>query len=160
MNMRNWLLGAVLAVFGTVLAAQTGVALNGLRLDPNAPIETRADSLRVDRATQSSIFEGNVVIGQGDFRIAANRVVISSNGNGISKITASGGVTFTTATDAIEARSAEYSLASGSLVMRGNVLLSQGQSAIMGDRVRINLRDGSAVFDGNVRTILQTGTGN
>ncbi len=143
----------------TQLSAQTGVSLSGLSIDPSAPIETSADSLKINRDARSSVFEGNVLIGQGDFRLAAQRVEVITNGNGISRIRATGGVTFTTSTDAIEAQSADYALADGSLTMSGQVLLSQGQSAIMGDRVRINLRNGSAVFDGNVRTILQTGTG-
>jgi len=148
----------VATFWGSMTLAQAGVSLNGLSIDPTAPIETSADRLSIDRATQSSVFEGNVIIGQGDFRLAAGRVEMFSSTNGVNRIRATGGVIFTTATDAIEAQSADYSLADGSLTLSGRVLLSQGQSAIMGDRVRINLQTGSAVFSGNVRTILQTGT--
>ncbi len=149
----------LIALWAGIAVAQTGVSLNGLSIDPTAPIETKADRLSINRATQSSVFEGNVVIGQGDFRLAAGRVEIFNSNAGVNRIKATGGVIFTTATDAIEAQSADYSLASGSLTLSGRVLLSQGQSAIMGDSVRINLRTGSAVFDGNVRTILQTESG-
>jgi len=78
--------------------SQTDIALRGLAADPEAPIEITADGLTVDQDSRSAVFAGNVVIGQGELRIAAGRVeVIYSDETGdIARLNASGGVTFAT----------------------------------------------------------------
>jgi len=139
--------------------AQTNVNLGGISADPNAPVEITADSLSVDQETGTAIFDGNVVLGQGDLRLSAGRVqVVYNEASGeISRLSATGGVTFVTDTEAAEADSADYNLDAGTLVMNGNVLLTQGASAIASDTMRINLTDGSAQMDGRVRTIFNQG---
>ena len=99
------------------------------------------------------------MLGQGDLRLSASRVqvVYDGTGGGISRLSASGGVTFVTATEAAESQNAEYDLDAGTLVMTGEVLLTQGASAISADSMRINLSDGSAQMDGRVRTIFNQG---
>ena len=139
--------------------AQTNVNLGGINADPTAPVEITADNLSVEQSNGTAVFQGNVVLGQGDLRLSAGRVeVIYGDGNGdISRLSASGGVTFVTATEAAEAQNAEYDLDAGTLVMTGDVLLTQGASAISADRMRVNLSDGSAQMDGRVRTIFNQG---
>ena len=139
--------------------AQTNINLGGISADPTAAVEITADNLSVDQESGTAIFEGNVVLGQGDLRLSAGRVqVVYGNGGGeISRLSASGGVTFVTATEAAEAENAEYDLSAGTLVMTGNVLLTQGSSAISADTMRVNLTDGSAQMDGRVRTIFNQG---
>ncbi len=147
------------ALIASPALSQTNVNLGGISADPTAPVEITADSLTVDQDTGTAIFQGNVVLGQGDLRLSAGRVqVVYDGGSGdISRLSASGGVTFVTATEAAEAQSAEYNLAAGTLVMNGNVLLTQGASAIAADTMRVNLNDGSAQMDGRVRTIFNQG---
>jgi len=139
--------------------SQTNVNLGGISADPSAPVEITADNLSVNQETGNAIFEGNVVLGQGDLRLSASRVqvVYDGTGGGISRLSASGGVTFVTATEAAESQNAEYDLDAGTLVMTGEVLLTQGASAISADSMRINLSDGSAQMDGRVRTIFNQG---
>ena len=80
-------------------AAQTNIALGGIRADPTAPVEITADSLTVDQASGQAVFAGNVLIGQGDLRTRRRRVeVIYDEATGdIARLRASGGVTFVTA---------------------------------------------------------------
>lgn len=139
--------------------AQTNVALGGLTVDTSAAIEVTADSLSVDQDTGTAIFDGNVIIGQGDLRITAGRVevIYGSDTSQIARLVASNGVTFVTATEAAEAQQADYDIETGELVLSGEVLLTQGASAISAGRMRINVTDGTAVMDGRVRTILQQG---
>jgi len=139
--------------------AQTNVALGGLTVDTSAAIEMTADSLSVDQDTGTAIFDGNVIIGQGDLRITAGRVevIYGSDTSQIARLVASNGVTFVTAKEAAEAQQAEYDIETGELVLSGEVLLTQGASAISAGRMRINVTDGTAVMDGRVRTILQQG---
>jgi len=153
------------AVFYLIVAcaspvvAQTDINLGTLNADPNAPVEISADTLSIDQASGSAVFEGNVVLGQGDLRLSAGRVqVIYSDASGdISRLSASGGVTFVTDTEAAEAANAEYNLDDGILVMTGDVLLTQGASAISADTMRVNLSTGAAQMEGRVRTIFNQG---
>ncbi len=146
-------IGAVPAV------AQTDIALGGIDADPSLPVEVSADALTVDQDSGSAVFEGNVVIGQGDLRIAAARVeVIYAEGTGtIARLLASGGVTFVTATEAAEAANADYDIAEGTLSLSGDVLLTQGASALSAERMVVNLATGTARMEGRVRTVFQQG---
>lgn len=146
-------------VCATPTLAQTNINLGAVSADPDAPVEITADNLSVDQDTGVAIFEGNVVIGQGDLRLSAGRVrvVYSDTEGNINRLSASGGVTFVTASEAAEAASAEYNLTAGTLVLQGDVLLTQGASAIAADTMRVNLNDGSAQMDGRVRTIFNQG---
>lgn len=139
--------------------AQTNINLGGVRADTTAPVEVSADNLNVDQDTGTAVFSGNVLIGQGALRLSAGTVeVIYSEASGeISRLNASGGVTFVTETEAAEAASATYDLVAGTLTLNGEVLLTQGPSAISAESMTINLETGSAQMSGRVRTVLQQG---
>ena len=139
--------------------AQTSVALGGLSVDTSAAIEVSADSLSIDQDTSTAIFDGNVIIGQGDLRITAGQVevIYGEDPSQIARLLASNGVTFVTTTEAAEAQQADYDITTGLLVLTGEVLLTQGASAISAGRMVINVTDGTALMDGRVRTILQQG---
>ena len=152
-----------IALFAVLLAssvaAQTNIDLGGITTDPNAAVEVAADSLSVDQDTGTAIFDGNVVIGQGDLRIAAGRaeVVYDGASGNIASFAASGGVTFATATEAAEAQNATYDLTNGQLILTGEVLLTQGPSALSADRMTIDVNTGNAQMEGRVRTVFQQG---
>ena len=139
--------------------AQTNINLGAISADPTAAVEITADNLSIDQATGTAVFQGNVVLGQGDLRLNAGRVqVVYNDASGdINRLSASGGVTFVTATEAAEAQSAEYNLDAGTLVLTGDVLLTQGASAISADTMRVNLATGAAQMEGRVRTIFNQG---
>lgn len=145
-----------LALMPHLAMAQAEIALGGLSVDASAPVEVTADSLSVDQNTRSAVFAGNVVIGQGEMRIAAGRVEVrySEESGEISRLMLSDGVTFVTASEEAEAREADYDLTSGMLVLSGDVLLSQGANALAAEQMNINLRDGSARMEGRVRTVF------
>ena len=142
-----------------VIAQGTQVAFGAIRQDTSAPVEVTADALAVDQATGAATFTGNVVIGQGDMRLSAPRVLViySQGETGIERLEATGGVTLVSGPDAAESRRADYAVSDGVIVMTGDVLLTQGQSALSADRMTVNLDDGTAQMQGRVRTILQTG---
>lgn len=146
-------------VAATTVGAQTNIDLVGIDADPSAPVEVSADSLSVDQDTGTAVFSGNVVIGQGELRLSAGQVeVIYSEATGdIARLKAMRGVTFVTETEAAEAESADYDLVSGTLVLTGNVLLTQGASALSAGQMTLNLNDGTAVMSGRVRTVFQQG---
>lgn len=146
-------------VLAAPAAAQTNINLGAVNADPNAPVEITADNLEIDQASGTAVFQGNVVLGQGNLRLSAGRVQVTYNdaSGDISRLSASGGVTFVTDTEAAEAATADYNLDDGTLVLSGDVLLTQGASAISADRMRVNLATGAAQMEGRVRTIFNQG---
>ena len=141
---------------GTSLSIGSGVFDSGL------PVEVSADSFSVDQASGQAVFDGNVLVVQGEVRMSAGKVVIvyateDETANGIEQLVASGGVTFVTPTDAAEAREAVYSIAAATVTLSGDVLLTQGQNALSGEKLVVNLTDGSAQMQGRVRTVFGGG---
>ncbi len=160
MGFRPLLIALVLALLSTTLLAQgANVAFVTIAQDTSLPVEVTSEELSVDQTTGTAIFTGNVVIGQGEMRLSAQKVLVvySADRNGIARLEATGGVTLVSGPDAAEAERAEYSIDEGTIVMRGDVLLAQGASALSADTMTIRLRDGTAQMLGNVRTRLQTG---
>ena len=108
-------------------------------------------------------FTGNVVVGQGDMRLSADLIkvvyeVVDGQQTGrIENMLARGKVTLVAGEQAAEADEAVYNVDRGNIVMSGNVLFTQGQNALSGGKMTINLADGAARFEGRVRTIFQTG---
>lgn len=139
--------------------AQTNINLGGISADPTAGVEVTADSLSVDQDTGVAVFTGNVVIGQGELRLSAGtvRVIYADASGEISQLEAAGGVTFITDTEAAEASTADYNLTTGQLILSGDVLLTQGASAISADKMTIDLVSGNAQMSGRVRTVFQQG---
>jgi lipopolysaccharide export system protein LptA len=84
-------------------------------------------------------------------------VINRPDGSGISRMIGSGGVTLVSGPDAAEARDADYDIDAGTIIMTGDVLLTQGASALTSDKMVVNLNDGTARMTGRVKTILQTG---
>ncbi len=157
----------ILAVMAFVLVPSVSlsqgaqVAFGGIQQDTSAPVEIAADSLSVDQQDGTATYAGDVVIGQGEMRLAAPKVtVVYVAGEGrIDRLEATGGVTLVNGAEAAEANQAIYSIDAGTITMIGNVLLTQGQNALTAERMVVNLKTGTAEMSGRVRTLLQTGTG-
>lgn len=149
-----------------VVGQGASIAMGTPDFDTGQPVEVSADTLSVDQSTGQAIFAGNVLVVQGQVRMTAGRVLVvygsdaSGAASGIDRLEADGGVTFVTATDAAEAEAAIYSVSGGTVTLSGDVLLTQGQNAISGDRLVIDLASGTGQVEGRVRTIFQTGNGN
>lgn len=141
------------------LAQGTQVAFGTIQQDTSAPVEVSADELNVDQSTGEATFTGNVVIGQGEMRLSAARVLViyRQDQAGIQRLEATGGVTLASGADAAESERADYDIDSGVIVMSGDVLMAQGQSALSADTMTVNLDGGTARMQGRVKTILQTG---
>lgn len=160
--------GAALLSLAALAAAAQGadVAFGGLRHDPTLPVEVTADRLSIDQSDGTAVFSGNVVVGQGEMRLSAAevRVRYATEGAGdatgrIQELIATGGVTLVSGAEAAEAREAVYTVATGVIVLTGDVVLTQGRNALSGDRLTVNLIEGTGVIEGRVRTIFQPAAG-
>jgi len=157
-----FLILAMLSLTAGSGAAQATVDLSGLKQDTSLPVEVTADKLSVDQATGLASFEGNVVVIQGEMRISAGKARIEylPDGKGIAKVLFDGRVMFASPTDAAEANEAVYTIASGEVVMTGDVLLTQGQTTISGNRLIYNLDAGTGSMEGRVQTTFVPGKAN
>lgn len=142
---------------GMVSAQGTQLSFGGLGQDTSAPIEINSDELAISQADSSATFSGNVTISQGNMMLSAPLVTVVYNPDtsDIAKLLASGGVTLVSGEEAAEADEAEYSVSTGMIEMRGNVLLAQGQITLAAADMLVNLNDGTALLSGRVRTILR-----
>lgn len=144
------------------LAQNAQVAFGNTVQDASLPVEVTADTLSVNQADNTAVFTGNVLIGQGEMRLSAPKVLVVylEDQSGIARMQASGGVTLVSGEDAAEAQTAEYNIESGLIEMQGDVLLVQGPNAITADRMSVDTRAGTARMSGRVKTVLQPDGGN
>lgn len=150
-----------LVLSGPPLAAQqTGITLGPLHQDTSLPVEIESDSLSVNNADGTALFSGNVRVKQGEMLLAAAelRVEYDKEGKAIASLHGTGGVTFVTPTDAAEATEADYTIATGQVVLRGNVVLTQGDSTLAGQKLTLDLIGGTGVMEGRVTTTFVPGT--
>ncbi|NNE81377.1 MAG: lipopolysaccharide transport periplasmic protein LptA [Silicimonas sp.] len=153
-------------VAAAIASAQSAnIALGSVEFDRAQPVEVTADELSVDQSSGQAIFNGNVLVVQGEVRLSAAKVTVEyaqSDGapSGIERLVATGGVTFVTSNDAVESREAAYSVADGTVVLSGDVLLTQGANAIAGDRLVLDLNSGTGKMEGRVRTVFDPGGDN
>ena len=143
-------------------AQGTQVAFGSLQQDRSLPVEVTSDTLEVDQATGTAVFKGNVIVGQGEMRLSAPRVLVvyREETQGIERLEATGGVTLVSGPDEAESQRADYNIDDGTIVMVGDVLLVQGPSILSSDRMTVQLDSGTAQMNGRVRTVLQTGENN
>nr|WP_251134449.1 LptA/OstA family protein [Falsiruegeria litorea] len=141
-----------------VLAQSANVAFGAIKADPSLPVEVTADTLDVNQEDGSAEFLGNVVVGQGEMRLSAKRVLVIYNqeASGIERMEATGDVVLVSGPDAAQAERADYTIDSGVIVMTGNVLLTQGQNALTSNKMTVNLITGTAQMVGRVKTILNS----
>ena len=145
----------------SVSAQGAQVAFGNTDHDASLPVEVTADALSVDQTDGSAVFEGNVLVGQGDMRLSARKLRIEyaaateTDQGGVSRILASGGVTLVSGPEAAEAEEAVYTLATGEVVMTGSVLLTQGFNALSGEKLVVDLDTGTGLMLGRVRTVIR-----
>lgn len=142
------------------LPALSQTTFGGMQADISAPVEVSADALEVNQSDGRALFTGNVVIGQGEMRLSADRVSVQYAPGGqerIESLTATGNVTLVSGADAAEAAEAVYDVEAGTVRLSGDVLLSQGQNVLSGERMTVDLATGAAQVEGRVRSVLQPG---
>jgi lipopolysaccharide export system protein LptA len=143
---------------GAVAAQQSGSPFGGFKHDSAAPIEITADSLEVRQAEGLAIFQGQVVAGQGTLRLTAQRLEVryvegggdgAAEGSGdIDSLRAEGDVFLTSGAETASGEWADYDVARGFVTMGGGVTLTQGDNAIRGERLSVDLNAGTGRIEG------------
>lgn len=110
------------------------------------PIMWGADE--VSRTPTALSLRGRAELTQGDSRIRADRVEgVISNGD-LSRVEASGNVYFVTPEQTIRGDRAVYTPSNDTIVLTGDVILTQGENVMTGGRLTYNTRTEAAEMDG------------
>jgi len=154
--MKRW------ALAGAIGAACLGAAAVQAQIAPGGgPIDITADGLTVDEASRTQTWSGKVEALQGQNRLRADRLVVfhgRSSGaartgpaptamGDIEKLEARGNVYFVSPTQVVRGDIAVYTQSSDTLVVTGDVVLTQGQNVLKGTRLVVQVGAGRATMD-------------
>ena len=173
------ILGLAVVLLASPLGAQTlNNTFGGLSQSSDEPIDIESDMLTVYDAKKYATFKGNVkaVRGKGEAVPVANQPATkdAQGGDGaearISKIEARGSVVITSEDDQTTTSDwALFDVPSQLVTVGGNVVLSQGQNVLKGDRLVIDLNTGESRFEntgptaaggGRIRALFMPKQGN
>jgi lipopolysaccharide export system protein LptA len=147
----------LLAAAGWSVHAQ-GLAFGPFRQDPDEPVEVTSERLEVDRNGGIATFIGDVIVVQGEMRMTAPRVRVeytTGDEGRIQLIHATGGVTMLNNEETAEGDEAVYTVATGTVVMTGDVIVTQGPNVVAGQELYVDLETGTGTMEGRVRTIFR-----
>jgi lipopolysaccharide export system protein LptA len=114
-----------------------------------SPIEFNMDSFELDERKKVAVLNGNVVIQQDKTVLKTRQLRVYYRGSfssgglqKISRMVATGKVVLTSGNQAASGNSAVFDMAAQTLILNGNVVLSQGENVIAGEKLIINMRTG------------------
>lgn len=109
----------------------------------NQPIAFGADS--GEQTTATIALRGRAELTQGGNRLRADAIEGASSASGqISSVTASGNVYYVTPTETIRGDRAVYTISNATIVITGDVILTQGKNVMTGGRLTYNVDTGTA----------------
>jgi lipopolysaccharide export system protein LptA len=158
-------------------------ALQGFSQNRGQPVQIEAASLEVRDKDKIATFTGNVKVVQGDTTMRCKSLVVFYEGGGqggtamkaaapgpggsssISRLEARGGVTVNQKDQTATGDSGLFDMKSNTVTLQGNVLVSQGQNVLRGERLVVDLTTGVSRVDsgksnGPVRMLIQQGESN
>ena len=132
---------ALLAVLGGSAVAQTRSNVS------NQPIMVGADG--GERTNTGFALRGRAEVTQGENRLRADAIEGSNaEGQNISTVTASGNVYYVTPNETIRGDRAVYTVSNATVVVTGDVILTQGQNVLTGGSLIYNVDTGQANIQG------------
>jgi lipopolysaccharide export system protein LptA len=174
----------LMAVVGSAMAQPNGSnqpnALQGFSQNRGQPVQIEAGALEVRDKDKVATFSGNVKVVQGDTTMRCKSLVVFYEQQGqqqagtqpmkaatpgpggssqISRLEATGGVTVNQKDQTATGDSALFDMKANTVTLKGNVVVSQGQNVMRGDRLVVNLTTGvSQVIAGQsspVKVLIQ-----
>ena len=114
--------------------------------DNNQPINIAADKVAADLNAKSVTYAGNVVVTQGDVRMHANTMKVSTANGKADKIYADGKVVVDSpATGTATGDSGVYDVTPRTVTLTGHVVLTHGKGDVLrGNKLLVNLVTGQA----------------
>jgi lipopolysaccharide export system protein LptA len=133
-------------------APKTGNPLTS-KHDNNAPINISSDSFQADLNGKTGVWTGNVVVEQGDMKMRANTVRMTTVNGKTDKVFASGNVVVDSPNSGTATGdNGVYSVVPRTVVMTGGVVLKKGKNVMRGSQVTLNMATGEMVMPSGTRT--------
>ena len=148
MSMKKSILAGSAALMATAAIALAGAAVAQARQQAvsNQPIAVGADS--TEYTGGGFALRGRAEVQQGDNRMRADAITgVSAPSGGISSVTATGNVYYVTPTETIRGDNAVYSVSTSTIVVTGDVILTQGRNVMTGKRLTYNIDTRAAAMD-------------
>lgn len=153
--MKKIALAAALAGAGLALAPASALAQAGALTPPgDGPLDVSANDLEVFDQQNRVVYSGDVNATRGQARLRADRIEVffePGTGSGfgeVHRMVATGDVYYVTPTEVARANEGIYDIQAGTIVMTGNVILTQGCNVSTGQRLTANLETGVSELGG------------
>ena len=181
------IVAALLAIAGAPLHAQPSKgppnALQGFSQNHDQPVHIEAATLEVRDKDKVATFSGDVKVKQGDTGLRCKSLVVFYEGNDadgktlqaaspgpggqqkIKRLEARGGVVVTHKEQTATGESGIFDMKTNTVTLNGNVVMTQGQNVLRGDRLVVDLTSGVSRVEsgkngqGRVRGLFQPGSG-
>lgn len=165
MNLRSLALALLICSYSTLPAlAETNPAqgaagssplLDGKAFDDSfgkLPTNVTADSLSFNSQKRIFAYQGNVIVTQGDMRLTSKLLEGAYNElNQLQKLTAKGDVLITKQDIQASGQTAIYDAVASIITLTDNPQLSQNESILTADRIKIFLKENRSQAEGDVR---------
>jgi lipopolysaccharide export system protein LptA len=158
-------------------ANQPTNAFQGFTRNRKDPVNIEANTLEVRDKEKLALFRGNVVVVQGDTTMRCKELEVHYEGNAlgadprqkvpatknqqqsasasrIKRLVAIGGVIVTAKDQRAVGDRGIFEMATNIVILDGNVVVTQGQNVMNGDKLTVNLTTGTSKLDG----VKQQGT--
>jgi lipopolysaccharide export system protein LptA len=181
------IVAALLAIAGAPLHAQPSKgppnALQGFSQNRDQPVYIEAATLEVRDKDKLATFSGDVKVKQGDTGLRCKSLVVFYEGNDadgktlqaaspgpggqqkIKRLEARGGVVVTHKEQTATGESGIFDMKTNTVTLNGNVVMTQGQNVLRGDRLVVDLTSGVSRVEsgkngqGRVQGLFQPGSG-
>lgn len=181
------IVAALLAIAGAPLHAQPSKgppnALQGFSQNRDQPVHIEAATLEVRDKDKLATFSGDVKVKQGDTGLRCKSLVVFYEGNDadgktlqaaspgpggqqkIKRLEARGGVVVTHKEQTATGESGIFDMKTNTVTLNGNVVMTQGQNMLRGDRLVVDLTSGVSRVEsgkngqGRVQGLFQPGSG-
>jgi lipopolysaccharide export system protein LptA len=181
------IVAALLAIAGAPLHAQPSKgppnALQGFSQNHDQPVHIEAATLEVRDKDKVATFSGDVKVKQGDTGLRCKSLVVFYEGNDadgktlqaaspgpggqqrIKRLEARGGVVVTQKEQTATGETGIFDMKTNTVTLNGNVVMTQGQNVLRGDRLVVDLTSGVSRVEsgkngqGRVQGLFQPGSG-
>lgn len=143
-------------VFIVAVALLSGLTVASAVAQSRSSVSNQPIMLGADHggATNSGFnLRGRVEIIQGQNRLRANAIQGAGDGDGLQTVTATGDVYYVTPTETIRGDRAVYTLSNATIVVTGDVILTQGENVLTGGSLTYNVDTGAAEMSGGAGRI-------
>jgi lipopolysaccharide export system protein LptA len=166
--------GLMLLLAGGAWAATSQTLFAGFQSGNRDPVQVEADSLEVTegQVERVSVFRGNVTVTRGDTVLRAAVITIYSDAGQpaddaepFNRIEASGKVYVSSGEDqTATGDAASLDMKTRTVVLTGNVVLTQGTNVLTGDKLTVDIASGKARIEqtsgGRIRGVFTPTSGN